>query len=129
MFKFLMDEHLRGRTYEIMQRFNEAAGWPLDITVVGEFDAPSLGTSDSDNLAWAETERCTLLTADKRIGAHVQRHLENGQHVSGVIILTNPPTSGDIRSIFEFLRLIDGASEPSEWLDRIEFFSAGRLYS
>lgn len=122
MLPLLLDEHLRGRIYEILERLNEAEGWPLDLAVIGDHPELPLGTLDPAIIACAETERRILVTADKHIGAHIKAHQQLGNHTAGVIILTSSPVAGDVRPLFEYLYLVSEAMEAAEWIDQIEFY-------
>ena len=62
---YLLDEHLRGPLWRVIQRHNATGGLPIDALRVGDPDDLPLGSDDATILAWAEREGRILLTLDR----------------------------------------------------------------
>ncbi len=63
---FLLDEHLRGPLWRAIQQHNASGVDVIDALRVGDAPAPPLGTTDPDNLLWAEAHGRIPITEDRR---------------------------------------------------------------
>jgi hypothetical protein len=117
--RFLLDEHLRGLLWRAVQHHNGRGGPVLDAVRVGDADAPPLSTPDPVLIRWAQTEQRILVSNDRRtMIREFLAHRGRGDHSPGLFVLVpNAPLS----EVLEFLVAAAHASEPSEWIDRIQF--------
>lgn len=71
-------------------------------------------------LAWAEQAGRILLTLDENtMPGHWIAHLQSGRHSPGVFILREKVP---LHEIVENLVLVAYATDPADWLDRLEYF-------
>ncbi len=119
MLAFLLDENVPARILRALQRHNKRGVDPLDVLRVGEPGDLPLSSDDATILAWVEREKRLLVTEDKHtIPRHLDRHLQRGHHVPGVLMI-RPGTNVPV--LVEFLVLVAYASQPNEWQDRIAY--------
>ncbi|MDB5299627.1 MAG: hypothetical protein JWO87_1290 [Phycisphaerales bacterium] len=117
--RFVLDEHLRGSVWDLIQRHNLLREDPIDVARVGDPEDLPLSISDPQILQWAERERRILISRDKStMPTHLAQHLAAGHHSPGVMIL-KPHLS--MPRLLDFLVLAAYASEPHEWENRISF--------
>jgi hypothetical protein len=77
------------------------------------------GTLDPDLLVWAEENGRILVTADKAtMVGHFKKHLQSGRHSPGLFLARFHAST---RQVADFLEAVAYASEPAEWVDRMEF--------
>jgi len=114
---FVLDENLRGALWHAVQQHNAAGADVLDCLCVGHPPAP-LGTLDPDLLLWCESQGRVLVTADHRIGSHLQAHWGAGRHVPGVMIVKPGWT---VPTVIAALVAFDQAYDPPEFVDRVEY--------
>ena len=116
---FLLDENVRGRLWQALERHNAATDWPLGVVQLGDCDDLPLGTSDPDVLKWIERESRILVSLDKNsLPRHLERHLAAGHHVPGILLIRR---GTNIAQLVEDLVAVAYASEAAEWQDRIEY--------
>lgn len=113
--RYLRDENVPEQLMDALIQREPA----IEISIVGQEIAPPKGTPDPEVLLFAEKEKLTFITLDKKsIARHVDNHLAAGHHTWGVI---------DLRRGFSILRymedliLIWSASDAEQWRDRIEW--------
>jgi hypothetical protein len=117
---FVLDENCRGPLWNAIQSHNQRGSYPLDAVRVGDLPDLSLQSSDPEILAWAERAGRILLTFDEStMPSYWIAHLQSGRHSPGVFIIR---TKATLREIVENLVLVAYASDPAEWLDRLEYF-------
>lgn len=112
--QFLLDENVPPRLRRALARH-----WPeIVVWMVGDEDAPPLGTLDPEILVWCEANGFALVTYNRSsMPLHLQAHLDVGRHVSGIFVLSE---SLSIGAIVDDLSLIWGASFPGEFADQIQ---------
>ena len=116
---FLLDEHLRGPLWTVVQRHNLASELPLDVIRVGDVDELPLGISDADLLSWAERENRILSTEDRRtMPQHLENHLKSGHRSPGVFVVR---TGFQWTEVLEILVLVAHAGESSDYADAVTF--------
>src|SRR5271157_6514912 len=88
---------------------------------VGDSPDLPLGIDDPDILQWAEQKGCIVVACDRQTMARYFRdHIDAGRHSLGLILLTSVFS---IAHVPEYLILAAHASEPTEWHDRIVYYS------
>jgi hypothetical protein len=119
---FLLDEHLRGPLWDAIQAHNAKLGAePILVFRVGDSPDLPLGTDDPDILQWAEQKGCIVVSCDRQtIARHFRDHIDAGGHSPGLVLL---PNVFSIALVLEYLILAAQASEPTEWHDRIVYYS------
>jgi hypothetical protein len=117
--RFLLDEQLRGGgLWLAIQQHNAAGANKIDVVRVGDPPDLPLGTSDADNLLWAEREGRILVSRDVRtLPAHLAAHLQAGHHSPGVLIIRR--RSG-VPQVLAYLELAAYAADPAAYQDHIE---------
>ena len=116
---FLLDEHLRGPLWTMIQRHNLSSDLQLDIVRVGDIADLPLGTLDGELLLWAEHENRILVTEDKRtMPRHLAEHLASGHHSLGVFVVRAGFSWGDV---LDALVLVAHAGDPADYLDVVTF--------
>lgn len=116
---FLLDENVRGRLWQAIERYNATADWPLDVIRVGDSSDLPLGVSDPEVLDWIEREFRLLVSLDKStLPGHLDRHLAAGHHVPGILLIRRGTS---MAPLVDYLVAVAHASEASEWHDRIEY--------
>jgi hypothetical protein len=117
---FVLDENARGPLWNAIQSHNQSGVHTIDAMRVGDRPDLPLRASDPEVLAWAEQTGRILLTYDESsMPGHLIDHLRAGRHSPGVFIVREKVP---LREIVENLVLVAYASDPSEWLDRLEYF-------
>ncbi len=117
--RFLLDENLRGALWSALEQHNTVGVDVLDVVRVGDFPDLALGTTDPDILCWAQREHRLLVTLDRTtMPGFLNQHLQSGQHSPGVLILRPGCLFPEV---IEFLVLAAYASEPSDWLDQVQY--------
>lgn len=116
---FILDENVRGRLWQAIERHNATADWPLDVIQVGDPADLPLGSSDPEVLGWIERESRILVSLDRNtMPAHLESHLAAGHHVPGILLIRRGIS---IASLIEYLVAVAYASDAAEWRDRIEY--------
>jgi predicted nuclease of predicted toxin-antitoxin system len=113
MIRFLTDENFNGKILRAIRRANP------DADILRVQDSSVYQATDPQVLEWATQEGRILLTHDiKTMVGFANARLEAGLPMAGVIAvrLTLP-----FSQVIDNLLLILGASEPSEWENRIVF--------
>jgi len=91
----------------------------MEVLVIGDDMAPALGTPDPELLRWIEREGYVLVSRNRRtLSQHLRKHLEDGGHVPGILLLGRRSSVGQI---VEDLMLIWEAARPEEYRDRAEY--------
>jgi hypothetical protein len=112
---FILDENVPLAIWAQLRRREPA----IRVSVVGQPDAPSKGTSDPDLLCWIEEQDCLLVTNNRTtMPVHLRDHLAANHHVPGILVLPSPLNLG---TIIEDLIQIWGASRPGEFQDQISY--------
>lgn len=113
--RYLVDENTTRAIVDQLHRVQP----DIDILLVGDETAPSLGTLDPDILLWLEQENYCLVTRNRAsMPGHLRDHLAAGHHIPGIFAIKPHSTIGQI---IEELLLIWEASSPNEYQDRIEY--------
>jgi hypothetical protein len=120
--RFVLDEHLRGPLWDAIQAHNAKPGaLPIWVFRVGDSPDLPLGIDDPDILQWAEQKGCIVVSCDRQTMARYFRdHIDADRHSLGLILL---PNVFSIAHVLEYLILAAHASEPTEWHDRIVYYS------
>ena len=91
----------------------------VSVLQVGDPETPAKGASDSDLLEFCEAERRLLITADRStMTDHVRKHLEEGRHTWGVLLIGPNASLGQI---LDDLCLIYEATDDTEWVDALYY--------
>src|SRR5437016_2699361 len=89
--RYLVDENLRGPFWSALARANAEHHAPIEITCVGEYNAPPLGSKDPEILIWAERHGYVVVSNDlQTMPGLVARHVRTGAHVPGVFLIELP---------------------------------------
>jgi hypothetical protein len=119
--RYVLDEHLRRRLWQAVQRHNGLGVDPMDIVRVGDPPDLPLSSSDPEILLWAERENRILISRDKKtLPGYLADHLSLGRGCPGIFIVKR---GSKVRSLVEFLAYAAYESGPHEWRDRIEHIS------
>lgn len=120
MLQFLLDEDTPGPLADAIDRHNALSlGLPIDAVRVGQFGAPPSGTTDPDNLIWAEAEDRLLVSRDyNTLRQHLADHLAAGRHSPGVL-LTRPGRT--IPELLNSLELIAHAGHTDDFRDQVRY--------
>jgi len=115
VFQLLLDENVDPLfRVELLKRNSDLVIWR-----VGDPDVPPRGTLDPEILIWCETRQFILVTNNRdSMPVHLSEHLAQGRHSPGVIEMNQNMTIGQT---VEELLLIGGASEMSEYRDRLVY--------
>src|SRR5687768_549907 len=117
--RFLLDEHLRGAPWDIIQRHNLSGADPIDAVRVGDPADLPLGSDDPQLLRWAERQQRILLSEDKStLPTHLSDHLAGGGHSPGIMIVR---AGTSFPALLSFLVLAAYVTEPSEWEDQLVY--------
>jgi hypothetical protein len=117
---FLLDENCRGPLWKAIETHNLGGVHRIDAVRVGDSPDLPLQATDPVILAWAERTGRILLTFDENsMPGHWIDHLRSGRHSPGVFILRERVP---LREIVENLVIVAYASDPAEWVDRLEYF-------
>jgi hypothetical protein len=114
---YLFDENTAHRAIRRLLREREPMipGW-----VIGEWDAPPIGSSDPELLVWAEEYQCMLVTHNHAtMPVHLRDHLAANRHIPGVLVVKLGYRPWKLA---EDLHLIWGASLPDEFRDQIVYW-------
>ncbi len=107
--RFLLDEHLK---HAIQEQLPE-----MHVRLIGDEDAPPLGTPDPDILVWIEHNNYILITNNRTtIPSHLTEHLQVGGHVPGILCF---PQRTSIGTYVKELRRIWNAFTPERHQDVI----------
>jgi len=114
-FRFLLDEHVK----RAFLRALRACRPKIIAWNVGDPGAPPRGTLDPDILIWCEVREFSLITNNRAsMPLHLRDHLAAGRHVPGIFVLNTKMT---IPETVAEVALINGAADPAEYLDRINY--------
>lgn len=110
---FLLDEHI---PLVIRERLKQSVP-VMRVFVIGDDDAPSKGTPDSDLLTWIAMHNCLLVTNNRStMPVHLREHLADGLHIPGIAQL---PRRMNVGAILNDLLLIWELGQPDEFRDQI----------
>jgi hypothetical protein len=114
---FVLDENLRGRLWQAIQRHNlHGVDW-IDAVRVGDPSDLPLGSDDPSILLWAEREGRVLVSFDRRtMPGHFKDHLAAGHRSPGIFLIQR---GCRIRDVVAFLALAAHAGNESQWWDQI----------
>src|SRR5687767_10578395 len=116
---YLLDEHLRGLLWQVIQRHNLQSPEPLDVIRVGDPADLPLGSSDAAILLWAEQHARILISRDERtLATHLANHLQSGHHSPGIFLVRRRCA---LSQVVAFLVEAAYRSSASSWQDRIEY--------
>ncbi len=120
MFRFLIDQHMRGKLVAAIRKRNEdGIGAHLDVVVVGETPELPNGMLDPDILLWTEQEGRLLVTFDKRtMPDHLSDHLAGGRHCPGILCIRRYIS---IAQIIAELEIVEVAGQPEDFADTITY--------
>lgn len=112
---FLLDENVPLALQAQLRRREPT----IQVSVVGQVDAPPKAAPDSELLYWIEERGCLLVTNNRAtMPVHLRGHLAAGRHVPGILILPSPL---DLGTVLEDLLLIWAVGRPDEFQDRISY--------
>ncbi len=116
---YLIDEHIRSWLGDMLAREGVRRGNPIHFLDVGDHDAPSLGSTDPELLAWAAENGYVLVSMDKKtMSTHFANLLVAGNHSAGVFLVRRKtPLSVAI----DFLMYAAIESSEGEWADSITY--------
>jgi len=113
--RFLLDEHIDHTIQHQLRRRDPA----IEVLVIGDPEAPRIGTLDPDILLWMEATGYILVTENRStIPAHLAEHSTSGHHFPDILWI-RPDTS--IGRIVEELYMIWYTSTADEYTDRALF--------
>ena len=116
---FVLDENCRGPLWSAVRSHNQRGFDTIDVVRVGDLPDLPLQTLDPVILAWAEQAGRILLTYDESsMPGHWIDHLRSGRHSPGLFIVR---TNVSLPDIVEAMVIVAHASDPDEWLDRLEY--------
>ena len=114
---FLLDEHLRGDLWDMIQTHNQGGGSPIDAGRVGDPPDRPLGSKDPEVLIWAEANGRIILSRDFRtMPGHFNDHMAAGRHSPGVALLKPSASLGETLS---YLELAAHVAEAYEFADAV----------
>lgn len=114
---FLFDENTAHRAIRRLLYERDAS---ISCWVIGESDAPPIGSVDPELLIWAEENQCMLVTHNHAtMPVHLGEHLVIGRHILGILVMK---IGYPAWKIAEDLHLIWGASLPNEFNDQIVYW-------
>jgi hypothetical protein len=113
--QYLLDEHLTPVYRAQLVRRNPE----LVVRIIGDIDAPPLGTLDPEILIWCESNGFILVTNNRKsMPKHLADHLTCDRHIPGIFVIDPDQSMGQT---IEELLVIAGASFELEYQDRIEY--------
>ena len=113
--RFLLDEDMDPEVREQLHKKESE----MEIVAIGDPGVPPKATPDAVILEWIERNNYILVTNNRRtMPGHFRDHLRTGNHVPGILIFGK---KHPIKAIMAELKLIWGASEAQEYLDKIEY--------
>lgn len=111
---FLFDANMPHRA---IRKLLQARDENIPCWVVGENNAPAIGTPDPEFLEWIEESNCIPLTRNHAsMPKHLRDHLASGRHAPGIIVMKRRVAPWQM---VQELLLIWGASLPGEYQDQI----------
>ena len=119
LFRYVLDEHLRGQLWQAIQHHNAGGVNPVDAVRVGDPPDLPLGTTDPQLLLWAEREGRVIVTRDPNtMPGHLNDRLQAGHHSPGVFLLRPRPT---LAQVVDYLVVAAYAGDPAAARDRVEY--------
>jgi hypothetical protein len=120
MVTFLLDEDTDGDLLRALRRRSRIAGGvAVEVTRVGEPDAPPSGTSDPDLLVWCEANEHVLVSNDRNtMPIHFAAHLAAGFHSPGVLLIRFATT---LSTVIAELELLSMAGQPDDFRDQVVY--------
>lgn len=115
---FVLDEHLRRKLWNAVQRHNAKGGAPLNVAQVGDPPDLPLHAPDPEILIWAEKYNRVVVTRDQSMCVHFSDPLTAGRHSPGVVVLRSRSLAAAVID----LETIAYARLPGEWFDRIDYY-------
>ena len=89
----------------------------IELASVGDDNAPLIGTSDPEILAWIEEYQYCLVSRNRRtMPDHLADHVSAGRHVPGILLITRGHSLGEV---IDDLLLIWHAADEGEFRDSI----------
>jgi hypothetical protein len=111
--RFLLDEHIAHAVRDQLLRLDST----IDILVVGQSPAPSLGSPDPELLEWLEKTGYVLVTNNRRtMPEHIREHFAANRHLPGVCLLKRNARMG---RVIEDLYLLWAAYDAGQFADKI----------
>lgn len=109
--RFLLDEHL---SRAIQEQSPE-----IHVRLIGDADAPPLGTPDPAILTWIERNNYILVTNNRRtMPRHLTEHLQTGGHVPGILCF---PQRASIGTYIKELGRIWSSFNPEQYRDVVQY--------
>lgn len=109
--RFLLDEHLPRDLITAVKQLDA----DIDITLVGDPDAPARGTKDPDILIDCEIQRRALVTNNRKSMPHHEAdHFVGGRHHWGIFQVRPGSSVADLADTILFLWQ---QSQAEEWQD------------
>lgn len=91
----------------------------MEVLLVGDENAPSLGTQDPELLDWLEENNYLLVSRNRgTMPVHLRDHIAKRGHIPGIFIIRKHAHMG---KLIEDLLAIWGASQPEEFRDQIVY--------
>jgi hypothetical protein len=117
--RFLLDEQLRGGgLWHAIRQHNAVSAYTIDIIRVGDPPDLPLGSTDADNLLWAEREGRILISRDvTTLPAQLAAHLRTGHHSPGVLVIRR---GSSVPQVLAYLELAAYAADPAAYQDHVE---------
>jgi len=113
MIRFLLDENFNGKIVRGL-RVRQP-----DVDLIRVQDTELYGADDPSVLEWAATEGRILLTHDlDTMTKYASERIEQGLPLAGVILVRD---TLPVAKVIDDLLAILGASDASEWENRIDF--------
>lgn len=113
MLQYLIDENVNS-IYPKQIRRREPE---IIVRVVGEPDAPPLGTLDPEILIWCQTRNFVLVTNNRAsMPVHLSHHLKQNRHIPGIFLLNPNLTFG--KNLLELIVIAKGSFD-NEYQDQI----------
>jgi len=116
---FVLDEHLRGVTWQAIRSHNAKGAFLIDAVRVGDPTDLPLGSTDPEVLTWAEWEGRIIVSRDEgTMKTHLADHLKAGRHSPGVLLIRKGSRPADVAL---YLAAVAHASDAEEWQDQYRY--------
>ncbi|PSB43232.1 hypothetical protein C7B67_24095 [filamentous cyanobacterium Phorm 6] len=113
--RFLLDENLPPKLKSAVLNLQPE----IDILRVGDSNAPTLGTLDSEILIYLESSKRLLVTDNRKsIPGHLEEHWAAGGQSWGLVWVR---PSGSIGRWAETIHFIWETTEAEEWIDKLDW--------
>lgn len=88
----------------------------VEVRVIGDENAPQIGTKDEEILEFLERETHILVSSNRRtMPGHLQTYLQEGGHIPGILLLR---PNASYRQIIDSLDLIWFVGIPEDFRDQ-----------